>query len=58
MVVTRGFHGRRTTADSDRVPPGQYLTKEFPVLSAGPTVTEQEFAYSKSAVSIWRCAWT
>ncbi|WP_238152450.1 sulfite oxidase-like oxidoreductase [Kribbella speibonae] len=36
MAVTRGFVGRRT-ADSSRVPPGQYLTREFPVLSAGPT---------------------
>ena len=39
--VTRGFVGRRTTGhDSDlvsRVPPGQYLTADFPVLSAGPT---------------------
>jgi DMSO/TMAO reductase YedYZ molybdopterin-dependent catalytic subunit len=34
-VVSRGFHGRR---DSDvTVPPGQYVTPDFPVLSAGPT---------------------
>ncbi|HKC27967.1 MAG TPA: sulfite oxidase-like oxidoreductase [Jatrophihabitans sp.] len=34
-LVTRGFHGRR---DSDlELPPGQYLTQDFPVLSAGPT---------------------
>ena len=36
MAVTRGFLGRRT-ADSSRVPPGQYVTQDFPVLSAGPT---------------------
>jgi DMSO/TMAO reductase YedYZ molybdopterin-dependent catalytic subunit len=36
MAVTRGFHGRRP-ADSSRVPPGQYATNGFPVLSAGPT---------------------
>ncbi|MGW1339497.1 sulfite oxidase-like oxidoreductase [Kribbella sp. NPDC002412] len=36
MAVTRGFVGRRT-ADSSRVPPGQYATRDFPVLSAGPT---------------------
>ena len=36
MAVTRGFVGRRT-ADSSRVPPGQYVTRDFPVLSAGPT---------------------
>jgi DMSO/TMAO reductase YedYZ molybdopterin-dependent catalytic subunit len=39
--VTRGFVGRRSTSDTgdlrDRVPPGQYLTNDFPVLSAGPT---------------------
>ena len=37
--VSRGFHGRRRDADADpsRVPPGQYLTDDFPVLSAGPT---------------------
>ncbi|WP_329474923.1 sulfite oxidase-like oxidoreductase [Kribbella sp. NBC_01484] len=36
MAVTRGFLGRRP-AESSRVPPGQYLTRDFPVLSAGPT---------------------
>jgi DMSO/TMAO reductase YedYZ molybdopterin-dependent catalytic subunit len=36
MAVTRGFLGRRP-ADSSRVPPGQYITRDFPVLSAGPT---------------------
>jgi DMSO/TMAO reductase YedYZ molybdopterin-dependent catalytic subunit len=36
MAVTRGFVGRRTE-DSSRVPPGQYVTRDFPVLSAGPT---------------------
>jgi DMSO/TMAO reductase YedYZ molybdopterin-dependent catalytic subunit len=36
MAVSRGFRGRRT-ADSSRVPPGQYVTRDFPVLSAGPT---------------------
>jgi DMSO/TMAO reductase YedYZ molybdopterin-dependent catalytic subunit len=36
--VSRGFRGRRTEeSDSGRVPPGQYLTPDFPVLSAGPT---------------------
>jgi DMSO/TMAO reductase YedYZ molybdopterin-dependent catalytic subunit len=36
MAATRGFVGRRA-ADPSRVPPGQYLTRDFPVLSAGPT---------------------
>ena len=37
--VSRGFRGRRSDSDVDasRVPPGQYLTDDFPVLSAGPT---------------------
>jgi DMSO/TMAO reductase YedYZ molybdopterin-dependent catalytic subunit len=38
IALSRGFHGkRRTDADPARVPPGQYLTTGFPVLSAGPT---------------------
>jgi DMSO/TMAO reductase YedYZ molybdopterin-dependent catalytic subunit len=35
--ISRGFHGRRPPVDSARLPPGQYLTRDFPVLSAGPT---------------------
>jgi DMSO/TMAO reductase YedYZ molybdopterin-dependent catalytic subunit len=35
--ITRGFHGRRPQSDPARVPPGQYLVRDFPVLSAGPT---------------------
>jgi len=35
-VISRGFSGRQT-ADSANLPPGQYLTTDFPVLSAGPT---------------------
>jgi DMSO/TMAO reductase YedYZ molybdopterin-dependent catalytic subunit len=38
MTVSRGFRGRRRVdADPARVPPGQYVTSDFPVLSAGPT---------------------
>jgi DMSO/TMAO reductase YedYZ molybdopterin-dependent catalytic subunit len=38
MRTTRGFTGRRyAIADEKRVPPGQYVTDDFPVLSAGPT---------------------
>jgi DMSO/TMAO reductase YedYZ molybdopterin-dependent catalytic subunit len=37
MTVTRGFTGRGSSADSsDRLPPGQHLVDNFPVLSAGP----------------------
>jgi VanW like protein len=36
-IISRGFRGRRADAPGDRVPPGQYVTRDFPVLSAGPT---------------------
>jgi DMSO/TMAO reductase YedYZ molybdopterin-dependent catalytic subunit len=37
-VISRGFFGRRRPAAvENRLPPGQYLVTDFPVLSAGPT---------------------
>ncbi len=35
-MSTPGFFGRRRAESAD-LPPGQYLTQDFPVLSAGPT---------------------
>jgi hypothetical protein len=36
--ISRGFRGRKPADDtSGRVPPGQHLISDFPVLSAGPT---------------------
>jgi DMSO/TMAO reductase YedYZ molybdopterin-dependent catalytic subunit len=36
--ISRGFSGRpRRDVDPSRVPPGQYVVGDFPVLSAGPT---------------------
>ena len=35
-IISRGFRGRERGGDT-RVPPGQYVTHDFPVLSAGPT---------------------
>src|SRR5260370_10565188 len=35
-ITSRGFSGRRSATDV-KLPPGQYLTTDFPVLSAGPT---------------------
>ena len=36
--ISRGFKGRRQPdANASRIPPGQYVTADFPVLSAGPT---------------------
>ena len=39
QFVTRGFTGRlrNATGPKDRIPPGQHLVTDFPVLSAGPT---------------------
>ena len=37
-MVTRGFTGRQQPADvGHRLPPGQHIVNDFPVLSAGPT---------------------
>jgi len=35
--IARGFQGRRATTPPGRLPPGQHVTRDFPVLSAGPT---------------------
>jgi DMSO/TMAO reductase YedYZ molybdopterin-dependent catalytic subunit len=37
--ISRGFGGRRRVPEelADRVPPGQYIEHDFPVLTAGPT---------------------
>src|SRR5579872_4426681 len=36
--ISRGFRGRRQPGKvTGRIPPGQYLERGFPVLSAGPT---------------------
>jgi ferredoxin-NADP reductase len=48
--VSRGFVGRRrASAQAERVPPGQYVTLDFPILSAGPTphtlLEEWSFAF-------------
>ena len=60
--ISRGFRGRpREDVDPSRVPPGQYVTTDFPVLSAGPTprtpLTEWTFtvdgAVDKSVSWTW-----
>jgi DMSO/TMAO reductase YedYZ molybdopterin-dependent catalytic subunit len=35
-IVSPGFEGRRRSG-GEKLPPGQYLVRDFPVLSAGPT---------------------
>ena len=59
--ISRGFKGRGRSEDAaGRLPPGQYLTDDFPVLSAGPTprtaLADWSFAVS-GAVSAPR-SWT
>lgn len=58
-IFTRGFHGRRTD-DDGRLPPGQYLTDDFPVLSAGPTpqVTLDRWAFTVRTESGAEHAWS
>jgi DMSO/TMAO reductase YedYZ molybdopterin-dependent catalytic subunit len=50
-IVTRGFAGRGRSDPA--LPPGQYLTRDFPVLSAGPTpridLDRWEFAIAGAA---------
>jgi DMSO/TMAO reductase YedYZ molybdopterin-dependent catalytic subunit len=49
-LITRGFTGRPRTPDSP-LPPGQYLTKDFPVLSAGPTPRIRKEAWKLTVTS-------
>jgi len=59
-IVSRGFSGRRSAEDT-KLPPGQYLTTSFPVLSAGPTphisLDKWEFEISDGAKSLKRFDW-
>jgi DMSO/TMAO reductase YedYZ molybdopterin-dependent catalytic subunit len=45
--ISRGFRSRRLEqTPKNRVPPGQYVTTDFPVLSAGPTPLTKEEDWS------------
>src|SRR5262245_36659526 len=59
-IISRGFRGRRRDA-GDRLPPGQYLVEDFPVLSAGPTprvpLDRWEFAIDTEAERTHRWSW-
>jgi len=59
MTISRGFGGRRRDAEPSRIPPGQYETRDFPVLSAGPTphTPLDEWSFS-IVVSDDRKTWT
>jgi DMSO/TMAO reductase YedYZ molybdopterin-dependent catalytic subunit len=61
--VSRGFRGRsRVPAEEeDRVPPGQYVTVDFPVLSAGPTphtpLSEWTFSITQGGDALKSWTW-
>lgn len=61
-MVNRGFRRKHATGTSDRIPPGQYITTGFPVLSAGPTprvaLATWTFALQDPQGSeLYRCTW-
>ncbi len=60
--ISRGFRGRRQNSDvSARIPPGQYLERGFPVLSAGPTprtpLTAWDFSIMSGNQQVQRWTW-
>ena len=54
VVTTRGFKSSRSRDDPSRVPPGQYVTNDFPVLSAGPTPRTPLDAWSFALRDVYR----
>ena len=58
-IFTRGFSGRGHD-DNPALPPGQYLTEDFPVLSAGPTpeLDTEDWQFTITTESGKRHAWT
>ena len=58
-IISRGFTGKRRS--NDGLPPGQYVTKDFPVLSAGPTPRirpdEWEFTLTTETGNAHRYDW-
>lgn len=59
--VSRGFAGkRRGGAQRDRLPPGQYLTDDFPVLSAGPTprTALEKWTFTIEGLVARKASWT
>jgi DMSO/TMAO reductase YedYZ molybdopterin-dependent catalytic subunit len=59
--IARGFHSRRAATTATRLPPGQYETRDFPVLSAGPTphtaLSKWDFAIADSLGHSARWSW-
>ena len=60
QFVSRGFLGKRQQTDkAARLPPGQYLTTDFPVLSAGPTphISLQNWSFTLEGLVKEKVAW-
>lgn len=59
-ITSRGFIGRRSMGNA-KLPPGQYVTTDFPVLSAGPTprvpLDQWEFTISDGDQVLRRWDW-
>jgi DMSO/TMAO reductase YedYZ molybdopterin-dependent catalytic subunit len=59
-IISAGFKGRRGP-DGVKLPPGQYLTTDFPVLSAGPTpridLAKWEFVITTESAEQKRWTW-
>jgi DMSO/TMAO reductase YedYZ molybdopterin-dependent catalytic subunit len=60
-IVSPGFVGRRRSGSAG-LPPGQYLTEDFPVLSAGPTpnvrLDEWQFTLTTESGEVRKWTWT
>lgn len=57
-IISRGFHGRPRSAGG-KLPPGQYETHDFPVLSAGPTprISKDRWEFTITTEAGVRHAW-
>jgi DMSO/TMAO reductase YedYZ molybdopterin-dependent catalytic subunit len=59
-IISKGFSGRRRSS-AVKLPPGQYLTEDFPVLSAGPTpriaLDQWEFTIDEGGETLRRWDW-
>jgi len=59
--ISRGFRGRRQAeVPAGRLPPGQYATNDFPVLSAGPTpiVRPEDWRFELTGLLAEPRSWT
>jgi DMSO/TMAO reductase YedYZ molybdopterin-dependent catalytic subunit len=60
--ISRGFKSRRAEqTPKEQLPPGQYVTTDFPVLSAGPTpqikVESWTLALQLGGSLLWKWSW-